>query len=1762
MTRTSGWLAKSQHAALCVLLLISIWAGVIPAERASAAPATLVNVEYNQMNFGVPTLVSGTANQQNAVYRYSNVLTKDGVTVDALLTLTGVTNTMTVGDVDQTDGNASINKRLNPMLTTTGSTGSVDYKIDFVLGGSSNPVSLYNFYTTVIDIDGSSSTRKEFVELAGFTKYTKDRSCGLTISTVGNKTRFLGISSGLPDRSFDNSASAIASYTAPVSTVYVTMGNEGALSDRLFSVNFGAAGGVFSNPQEYNNASSPTITASISDGADGKLTAGDEDLTQVRVSGTTSAEAGQTVNIVVTDSAGTTHAYTATVQSGGYAVDMDVSAWPAGNISLSASVVNQAGNPSVPATDSSVITAKLPAPVPSVSGTVVSWAAVPNAVKYKVQIFDSNNLQIGGDIDNGSSLSIELADRELATGNYTVKVQAVGNGTGYQSSDWSQASQAVTYTSLNDPATGPVNKAAFQYEPLGFSSADFKAVFTKLSGASNGPALTRIRFESLPAASAGKLVLNGTDVAVNQEIPVADIGNLRFVPTAAAGGFSGTVSFQWNGKDASQYAASAAAVTLTANTAPVIGPVTKDGVKGSNLSFALTDFTTASYSDSNSEPLSAIKAVTLPDAASGTLKLNGTPVTAGQIIPAAQVGQLVFVPAPDFTGTAVWQWTASDGKEYAAAPQNVTLFLNSPPVSGTVQKTGLSGDSVAFTAADFTVAPAYSDVEGDALDHITIELPADFAGSGKLWYTSVSEAVYLTPGVNTVSLSNLGSLTFTPDAELPAGSVVTFPWKAHDGRQDAAEAGQVTIAYNGVPVASPQQVDLNEGAGTAIIELQGSDRETVTGLVYQITSPPTRGVLTLQSGSSYLYAPDPAFTSGTDSFSFTVTDADGQTSAPMQVTIQMNKALNGWTGNKPEGDSTLAAAVPGYGLKLSAVSSLQAQTVKAQIEGGTVTLVLGNPSTYLQDGYKQWENTSYLLTAPLAAGTYTATFQAYKADGTLLPAETNLADNGFRVLAYSLSLQAAPDRIVGDGRSTTELSAVLTDSSGMPVPDTEVVFSVPSGLGTFVGSDRVRTDALGRAATTYRSADLSSNQEQKVQVEAEALDLTKGLHAKDEILVTFQPAVVSGFITRGNANEKVAGATVRVTLDLNGDNVITPGVDFDETAVTGADGSYSVAVPKGSAVYTVEVTQNVMVGGVPTPVTYKQTAEVGSVSGTGQENYDSAKTATGIILMKEPEGGTRAVSEELIRKTKVYLKDAATGQYILENGSPKAFSTETSGVFSADGLALGTYVMEIRYEVGPGQEITIQKSEVKVTADGEMNISEELVDPYGAITDRVTGKPVEGATVTLYYAQTARNGSKAGSPVTLPAIPGFAPNDNASPEQTSNAQGLYAYMVYPHTDYYLVVSKPGYETYTSQTIPVETELVRHDISLAPVTERTALPASEPDGPILAPSVSVSLDRNLVEEGGTSTVSVDYAQNGIGTLVGGTLEVTLPEGVVVVRADGGIVAGSTVTWPVDRLAPGQTGHRELTVQWPQLGGAEQAYEVKAALTGGSQAQPAKAASSAKLKVYSNRYGELKHQRYILGYPDGQFKTAKSLTRAELAAIVARLTENAQPSAAPVFKDVPSGHWAANYIRIAAGNAYFSGYADGTFRPEEPVTRGEIAAVMAKFLKLDVKPAVTPHFADLSGHWAANAIESLYGGKFVSGYPDATFKPNLKITRAEAVTMINRMLYRGPLAGLAPQFPDVPASYWAFGDIQEATQSHEADRKSGGETWVRTLKDEMK
>lgn|GEM_PF-466332 len=180
-------------------------------------------------------------------------------------------------------------------------------------------------------------------------------------------------------------------------------------------------------------------------------------------------------------------------------------------------------------------------------------------------------------------------------------------------------------------------------------------------------------------------------------------------------------------------------------------------------------------------------------------------------------------------------------------------------------------------------------------------------------------------------------------------------------------------------------------------------------------------------------------------------------------------------------------------------------------------------------------------------------------------------------------------------------------------------------------------------------------------------------------------------------------------------------------------------------------------------------------------------------------------------------------------------------------------------------------------------------------------------------------------------------------------------------------------------------------------------------------------------------------------------------------------------------------------------------------------------------------------YIQGFADGTFRPGASLTRAQIATILAKLApdaNNAAGGSAKSYADVSASHWAAADIAAVAKLGLMNGYADGTFRPDQAVTRAEMAALAVKL----AQPSGVPGggFKDTAGSWAEAAIKQAQGAGWIDGYADGTFRPGQALTRSEAVALLNRALGREPAqAGGVSKWSDVPAGHWALADLLEAS-----------------------
>ncbi|MFZ5597940.1 MAG: S-layer homology domain-containing protein [Bacillota bacterium] len=327
-----------------------------------------------------------------------------------------------------------------------------------------------------------------------------------------------------------------------------------------------------------------------------------------------------------------------------------------------------------------------------------------------------------------------------------------------------------------------------------------------------------------------------------------------------------------------------------------------------------------------------------------------------------------------------------------------------------------------------------------------------------------------------------------------------------------------------------------------------------------------------------------------------------------------------------------------------------------------------------------------------------------------------------------------------------------------------------------------------------------------------------------------------------------------------------------------------------------------------------------------------------------------------------------------------------------------------------------------------------MIDPSGLIRDPMTGRPLDGVKCSLYWADTRlnrNNGRMPGTLVQLPELPEFKPNKNHNP-QTSKDSGRYGWMVFPDGDYYIIAEKDGYEIYDSRSDPLDEQY-----------------------------------------GKTS-----YVKNGI-IHVGQTM--------VVINVD------------------------------------------------------------MRAKVVDVE----EHRAYIQGYPDGTFRPENNITRAELAAILTRVVSGGRviPGEPHTCNGVPASHWAARQITTAIAQKWMVGYPDGSFRPEGLVTRAEMAAVFYRIKTLP--PGQGTAFNDIAGHWALGVIESAEKNGLIKGYSDGTFRPDQPVTRAEAVVMINRLLGRKPLwIQRTPLWPDVRQGYWGYPDIMEASLDYKNEKFSNG------------
>lgn len=316
------------------------------------------------------------------------------------------------------------------------------------------------------------------------------------------------------------------------------------------------------------------------------------------------------------------------------------------------------------------------------------------------------------------------------------------------------------------------------------------------------------------------------------------------------------------------------------------------------------------------------------------------------------------------------------------------------------------------------------------------------------------------------------------------------------------------------------------------------------------------------------------------------------------------------------------------------------------------------------------------------------------------------------------------------------------------------------------------------------------------------------------------------------------------------------------------------------------------------------------------------------------------------------------------------------------------------------------------------------------------------------------------------------------------------------------------------------------------------------------TVSKTVDTTSAKVGDKLTYTVVITNSGTVTLKNIKINDELSNGVKLNLVDKG---GKVVT-EIDELKPGASVKLTAVYKVTFADAGKILYNTVIAKAGdetGSDRSKDTKIQNVIMPVLNKK----DHVAYIIGYEDDTVRPENNITRAEVATIFFRLlTDDSRArfwSQTNDFSDVSSSDWFNNAVSTMANAGILTGYPDGTFKPNAPITRAEFAAIAARFS--DVSYNGSCSFTDVAKtHWAADEIALAEHLGWITGYPDDTFRPGRNITRAEAMTLINRVLERAVeedhMHKDMVKWIDNSPSTWYYEDVQEATNSHVYTRLS--------------
>ncbi len=969
-----------------------------------------------------------------------------------------------------------------------------------------------------------------------------------------------------------------------------------------------------------------------------------------------------------------------------------------------------------------------------------------------------------------------------------------------------------------------------------------------------------------------------------------------------------------------------------------------------------------------------------------------------------------------------------------------------PPTSSMLQNTNSSTDlnGTTVTDADFNETP-------NARMTVTLDT---YNGVLSL-NTSSSGVTVLQGGNNQASITLSGSLTQINDALLPLQYVPNHNFNGIDklnitanDEGNTGEGGALTtfktVYLNVIPVnqaptistVADQHLFVNQS--TTTLPFTVSDFETdASALTVTATSSNTQFVpvssITLGgSGTSRTVKVTPTSTA-TGSTTITLTVSDGKKTTSTTFVVSASVDLDGSLGPLPvTGPLTRS---PGDVLTLEATSSVNNDRVVAIVDGTQVELTLANPTTYAQDGFKKWKNTTYILPDTISSGVQNVVFQGLSLSGNVVETEKNtlLQNNTFLLLKTPVA-NTAQASAVSTGGATLEGTA--TEDGGTTITERGFVYATSNQPVIAQDTKVVATPSTG---TGYFSASVTNLSANVTYYARSYIVTSQGVFYGNTI--SFTTLNVPAASTAQAINVSTSGGTLEGVAVADGGSPITergfvyathngPVIIQDAKIVANpgsGTGNFNASVTNLTAnttyyarAYIVNA-QGVFYGNTISFTTLPQATSGGGGGGSPSPSVVTPTKFTPTIIdpvTSKPE--TRTTLLQVIGpdvKATAQLVDA-TGKLIDANVTLNA-----DGSFVAPPLPAGAYSMVVQIAAPNGQALAGTRAKLNIDSKGSATMMYDLVDPYGTIRDTVTGQPISGIKLQIYWADTELNRSKGRTPntlVDLPELPTFMPNQNHVP-QWSTASGEYGWMVFSNGDYYILAQRDGYAPYDSRQ-----------------------------------------DMRSEQHGADS-----YVKNGI------------------------IHVGSEIVNYDFNLKP--------------------------------------------------NVASVVREPYMRGYPDGKFYPERGLSRAELAAILTRvLAQNAPVQADIAFKDLASTKWANKSIHTSTEQGWLKGYPGKKFQPGRAVTRAEFAQVLANISQWNMDDDATITFKDVKKHWASDAIAKAVNHQMLSGYADGLFHPNDPITRSDAITAFNLLFNRQPAAQTAtPIWPDVPTSYPNYANIMEAS-----------------------